>query len=83
MESFGSYAAQLKDAVDVALVFFYLLPKADGLLHLVGVDVFGPPALHMVCPTADGLKVLHVYLETTSSSSVSPDPSQAKQLHLN
>lgn len=78
MDFLGSYAAKLQDAVDVALVFFHLLPKADGLLQLVGVDVFGPSALHVVCPTAVGLKVLHVYLETTSSSSVSTASSRAK-----
>lgn len=60
----GSYAAQLQDAVDVALVLLHLLPEADGLFHLLGVHVFGPPPLHVVDPTALRLKALRVHLQT-------------------
>lgn len=59
----GSYVAQVQDAVDVALVFFHLLSEADGLFHLLRVDVFRPPPLHVVYPTALRLEVCRVHLQ--------------------
>lgn len=64
----GSYAAQLQDAVRVALVLLHLLPEADGLFHLVGVHIFGPPPLHVVDPTAFGLEALRVHLDIENVS---------------
>ncbi len=64
----GSYAAQLQDAVEVALVFLHLLPEADGLFHLLRVHVFGPPPLDVVYPTALRLKALRVHLQTQTPS---------------
>lgn len=69
----GSYAAQLQDAVDVALVFLHLLPEADGLFHLLGVHVFGPPPLHVVYATALRLKALRVHLQTQTPSVLQVD----------
>lgn len=58
----GSYVAQVQDAVYVALVFLHLLPEADGLFHLLRVDIFGPTPLNMVYPTAFRLEAHGVHL---------------------
>lgn len=61
-----SYAAQLQDAVHIALILLHLLPKANGLLHFTRVHVFGPSPLHVIDPTADRLESLCVHLDTGS-----------------
>ena len=59
----STYTAQLENGVAVVLIFLHFLPEANGLLHLVGVDVFGPPPLHMVHPTGHRLIAVRVHLE--------------------
>lgn len=38
----------MHDGVDVVFVFLHFLPEADGLFHLLRVDVFRPAALYVV-----------------------------------
>lgn len=67
-DSFETYAAQLQNTVDEALVLFHLLSYTDRLFHLSRIDVFGPSPLRVVYSTACGLKALCVHLKTTSNT---------------
>lgn len=51
------------DGVDVVLLFLHFLAEARGLLQLLGVDIPGPAALHVVHTAALHLHPLRVGLQ--------------------
>ena len=59
----STYTAQLENGVAVVFIFLHFLPEANGLLHLVRIDVFGPAPLNMVYPAGHRLIAVRVHLE--------------------
>lgn len=57
-----THRTKMQDGVVVVLVLLHILPVANGLLHLLGVDVFGPPAFQVVHPTGHRLVAPGVHL---------------------